>query len=63
MSLDKNLALLAYDKRMTQWNINHKVITEKELKKHIESLEDLSALAAPMTGESADSKKTTKKES
>ena len=56
MSLDKNLTLLAYDKRMAQWNLNHKVITEKELKKHIESLEDLSSLAEPMTGETASGK-------
>lgn len=41
MSIEKSLKNLKFDKRMIQWNINNKQLTQEELKKHLESLPDL----------------------
>ena len=40
------LKKLKYDKRMLNWNLRQKLLTEKEYKKHLDSLEDLSHLKA-----------------
>ena len=50
MDLDKNISQLTFDKRMIEWNITQKKITKKDVKKHQESLEDLSSLCEPMEG-------------
>ncbi len=42
MSLDKAIKNLKFDVRMKEININNNVLTEAELKKHIEQLPDLS---------------------
>ena len=38
------LKKLKYDKRMLNWNLRQKLLTEKEHKKYLDSLEDLSHL-------------------
>lgn len=46
--LDKNLSQLTFDKRMIEWNITQGIISHEDVKKHIQSLEDLSHLCDPM---------------
>ena len=40
------LKKLKYDKRMLNWNLRQKQLTEEEYKKHLDKLEDLSHLKA-----------------
>jgi len=42
--LPEMLKRLKYDKRMVNWNLRQKLITEKEYEKHLASLKDLSHL-------------------
>ena len=42
--LSKYIKNLKFDKRMRSWNINQKVITDKEFTDHLEKLEDISHL-------------------
>ena len=42
--LSENLERLKYDKRMINWNLRQKIITEEDYKKHLLKLEDLSDL-------------------
>lgn len=44
--LPKMLKKLKYDKRMINWNLRQKLLTEKEYQKHLANLEDLSHLKA-----------------
>ena len=41
MSLYKSLKDLKFDKRLTEYNLAKGQLTEEELKKHLESLEDV----------------------
>ncbi len=41
MSLYKSLKGLKFDKRLTEYNLNKGLLTEEELKKHLETLEDV----------------------
>ncbi len=43
MSLDKAMKNLKFDKRLTEWSLNNNQMTKDELKKHLESLPDLSS--------------------
>ena len=58
-SLDK----LKFDKRMVKWNLNKKVLTEKEYKKHLDSLKDISHLQAEPLKEKEENKSNESKES
>ena len=40
------LKKLKYDKRMLNWNLRQKQLTEEEYQKHLDKLEDLSHLTA-----------------
>ena len=42
--LPKMLKKLKYDKRMMNWNLRQKLLTEEEYAKHLSQLEDLSHL-------------------
>ena len=44
--LPEMLKKLKYDKRMINWNLRQKLLTEEEHKKHLSSLKDLSHLKA-----------------
>ena len=44
--LSKKLKELKYDKRMLNWNLRQKLLTEEEYQKHLDSLKDLSHLKA-----------------
>lgn len=44
--LPEMLKKLKYDKRMLNWNLRQKLLTEKEYQKHLDSLEDVSHLKA-----------------
>ena len=44
--LPEMLKRLKYDKRMLNWNLRQKALTEEEYKEHLKSLEDLSHLKA-----------------
>ncbi len=44
--LQKVLEALKFDKRMAEWYMRRGLLTTEELKKHLESLPDLSAEAA-----------------
>ena len=44
--LPERLKKLKYDKRMLNWNLRQKLLTEEEYQKHLDSLEDLSHLKA-----------------
>lgn len=58
-SLDK----LKFDKRMVKWNLNKKILTEKEYKKRLASLEDISHLQAePLKKKEEDNKEANKEE-
>lgn len=41
MSLDKSLKNLKFDKRLTEYNLNKGLLTQDELKKHLDSLQDV----------------------
>ncbi len=41
MSLDKSLKNLKFDKRLTEYNLNKGLLTQDELKKHLETLQDV----------------------
>ena len=41
MSLDKSLKNLKFDKRLTEYNLNKGLLTQDELKKHLDTLQDL----------------------
>ena len=41
MSLDKSLKNLKFDKRLTEFNLNKGLLTQDELKKHLETLQDV----------------------
>lgn len=47
--LPEMLKKLKYDKRMINWNLRQKLLTEEEYKKHLSSLKDLSHLKAEET--------------
>ena len=42
--LSEDLKKLKFDKRMIKWNMRQKLLTEKEYKQHLGSLEDVSHL-------------------
>ena len=42
MSLHESFAQLKFDTRMKDWNVNQNLVTEKEIKKKLESLKDMS---------------------
>ena len=42
MSLYESFAQLKFDIRMKDWNVNQNLVTEKEIKKKLESLKDMS---------------------
>jgi hypothetical protein len=41
MSLSSEIEKLKYDKRLQQWHLNRGLMSQDELKKHLESLQDL----------------------
>jgi hypothetical protein len=41
MSLDKSLKNLKFDKRLTEYNLNKGLLTQDELNKHLDSLQDV----------------------
>lgn len=41
MSLDKSLKNLKFDKRLTEYNLNKGLLTQDELKKHLDTLHDV----------------------
>lgn len=41
MSLHKSLKNLKFDKRLTEYNLNKGLLSQDELKKHLESLPDV----------------------
>ncbi len=41
MSLDKSLKNLKFDKRLTEYNLNKGLLTQDELKKHLDALQDV----------------------
>ncbi len=41
MSLDKSLKNLKFDKRLTEYNLNKGLLTQDELKKHLDTLQDV----------------------
>jgi hypothetical protein len=41
VSLDKSLKNLKFDKRLTEYNLNKGLLTQDELKKHLETLQDV----------------------
>ena len=41
MSLHKALKNLKFDKRLTEYNLNKGLLSQDELKKHLESLQDV----------------------
>jgi hypothetical protein len=41
MSLDKSLKNLKFDKRLTEYNLNKGLLTQEELNKHLDSLQDV----------------------
>ncbi len=43
MSLGKELEKLKYDKRLTEWHVNHGKLSKEELKKYLDSLPDLAS--------------------
>lgn len=45
MGLRDELQKLKFDKRLIDWNLKHKVVSDQELKKHLDSLTDLAAQA------------------
>ena len=47
--LPEILKKLKFDKRMLNWNLRQKLLTEKEYQKHLDSLEDSSHLKAENT--------------
>ncbi|MCC7406248.1 MAG: hypothetical protein IT288_17780 [Bdellovibrionales bacterium] len=47
--LSKALAQLKFDSRMTEWNQNQGLVTPEEVKKHLDSLPDLSSRALQLT--------------
>ncbi len=60
MSLDKAMKMLKYDKRLTEWNLNHGQLSQEEMNKHLEQLPDSAAnvdllnINAPSDADSAD---------
>ena len=42
--LPEMLKKLKYDKRMLNWNLRQKLLTEEEYRKHLKSLKDISHL-------------------
>ena len=55
--LSEKLKELKYDKRMLNWNLRQKLLTEKEYQKHLDSLKDLSHLKAENKAEDEEDKK------
>ena len=49
--LPEMLKKLKYDKRMINWNLRQKLLTEEEYQKHLASLEDLSRFKAENSSE------------
>ena len=49
--LSESLKKLKYDKSMIHWNLRQKLLTEKEYKKHLSQLKDLSHLQLKNTEE------------
>ena len=47
MDFSESLKKLRFDKRMIRWNLNQKIITQKEHDAHLKSLKDISRLQAP----------------
>ena len=47
MDFSESLKDLKFDKRMIRWNLNQKVITQKEYDAHLKSLKDIASLQAP----------------
>ena len=41
MALDKSLKNLKFDKRLTEYNLNKGLLTQDELKKHLDTLQDV----------------------
>jgi hypothetical protein len=41
VSLDKSLKNLKFDKRLTEYNLNKGLLTQDELKKHLDTLQDV----------------------
>ena len=41
MSLDKSLKNLKFEKRLTEYNLNKGLLTQDELKKHLDTLQDV----------------------
>lgn len=49
MSLDENLKNLRFDIRTQEWSLKAGLVTEDEIKKHLQSLEDVSKNAVPLS--------------
>lgn len=47
MSLNKEIEKLKYDKRLQEWYLNRGLMSRDELKKHLESLQDLATNVEP----------------
>ena len=58
--LPEMLKKLKYDKRMINWNLRQKLLTEEEYKKHLSSLKDLSHLKAEEIKQEEENKEETK---
>jgi hypothetical protein len=48
MNLGKALEKLKFDSRLQYWNLSQGVISDKDLKSHLQTLEDLTNRAAPL---------------
>ena len=48
MSLDKAIRNLKFDVRMTEFNMNHSVLSKDDHQKHLSQLEDCSGNAEPL---------------
>ena len=48
MSLHDSFLKLKFDKRMKTWNLNQKLVTEKEIKENLENLKDMNENVEPM---------------
>lgn len=62
--LPEMLKKLKYDKRMLNWNLRQKLLTEKEYQKHLKSLKDLSHLKSdvPIEDEEEEKEQATEQE-
>ena len=57
MDFSESLKKLKFDKRMIRWNLNQKIISQKDYEAHLKSLSDLAHLQAPPLKEEEEKEK------